>query len=175
MRIDTLDGALPRYTMHLTYGPGRSQVPTGQFLRPAQSVAEEATDRAHPAVVIGDLNAEPDSDVLRLLGGLPVTPAAPGLVLVGAGYYDDPADSGFMWDRHNRYQSDCVIPDSRIDYVLAGLSRECRGRVRSARDAGTALSTMAGHQTTWPSSPTGRNTNMHIAGPIPCSKRHAAA
>ena len=36
------------------------------------------------------------------------------------------------------YLADSVIPDSRIDYVLAGLPRRGRGQLRSARLAGDA-------------------------------------
>jgi endonuclease/exonuclease/phosphatase family metal-dependent hydrolase len=89
-------------------------------------------------VVTGDLNAEPGSDELRLLGGLLTEPVVPGLVLVDAWRYADPADPGFTWDRRNGYQGNSLIPDSRIDYILVGLHRRGRGRVRSARLAGNA-------------------------------------
>ncbi|WP_201750013.1 endonuclease/exonuclease/phosphatase family protein, partial [Micromonospora sicca] len=136
-RIDTPHGALPMFTTHLTYRPGGSQVRLPQVRRLATLVAEEAAGCAYPPVVTGDLNAEPDSDELRLLGGLLTAPAVPGLVLVDAWRYADPADPGFTWDRRNGYQADTVLPDSRIDYVLVGLPRDGRGRVRSARLAGT--------------------------------------
>jgi endonuclease/exonuclease/phosphatase family metal-dependent hydrolase len=88
-------------------------------------------------VITGDLNAEPSSDELRLLGGVLTTPAVPGLVLQDAWRYADPGDPGFTWDHRNGYQAGSVIPDSRIDYILVGLSRQGRGRVRSAALAGT--------------------------------------
>ena len=93
---------------------------------------------SYPPVVTGDLNAEPDSDELRLLGGLLTAPAVPDLVLLDAWRYAEPGDPGFSWDRRNGYQADSPIPDSRIDYVLVGLAPDGRGRVRSARLAGTA-------------------------------------
>ena len=89
-------------------------------------------------MVTGDLNAEPGSDELRLLGGLLTAPAVPGLVLVDAWRYADPADPGFTWDHRNGYQANSVIPDSRIDYILAGLPRDGRGKVVSVRLARTA-------------------------------------
>jgi endonuclease/exonuclease/phosphatase family metal-dependent hydrolase len=88
-------------------------------------------------VVTGDLNAEPGSDELRLLGGLLTAPAAPGLVLIDAWRYADPGDPGFTWDHLNGYQTNTVLPDSRIDYILAGLPRQGRGKIRSAALAGT--------------------------------------
>ncbi|HEY5984785.1 MAG TPA: endonuclease, partial [Streptosporangiaceae bacterium] len=71
-------------------------------------------------------------------GGLLTAPAVPGLVLVDAWRYADPHDPGFTWDHRNGYHVESALPDSRIDYVLAGLPRQGRGRVRSAVLAGTA-------------------------------------
>ena len=137
-RIEAPGGALPLFTTHLTYGVGRSQVRTEQVRTLAAFVAEHATDCAYPPVVTGDLNAEPGSDELRLLGGVLTAPAVPGLVLVDAWRYADPGDPGFTWDHRNGYQAETVLPDSRIDYILSGLPRQGRGRVRRVGLAGTA-------------------------------------
>ena len=145
-RVDTPGGALPMFTTHLAYGPGRSQVRTAQVRRLAQFVSEHAAGCAYPPVVTGDLNAEPGSDELRLLGGLLTAPAVAGLVLVDAWRYADPGDPGFSWDHRNGYQAGSSIPDSRIDYVLVGLPKRGRGKVRSAGLA--ADSPVAG---VWPS------------------------
>jgi endonuclease/exonuclease/phosphatase family metal-dependent hydrolase len=137
-RVDAPGGTLPMFTTHLTYGPGRSGVRAAQVRTLAAFVSGQASGCAWPPVVTGDLNAEPASDELRLLGGLLTVPAVPGLVLVDAWRYADPADPGFTWDHRNGYQASSVIPDSRIDYILAGLPRDGRGKVRSVRLAGTA-------------------------------------
>jgi endonuclease/exonuclease/phosphatase family metal-dependent hydrolase len=136
--IDAPGGALPMVTTHLTYGPGRSRVRTAQARVLAEFVAGHAGPGTYPPVVTGDLNAEPGSDELRLLGGVLTAPAVDGLVLVDAWRYADPADPGFTWDHRNGYQGGSVIPDSRIDYILVGLPRRGRGKVRSASLAGTA-------------------------------------
>jgi endonuclease/exonuclease/phosphatase family metal-dependent hydrolase len=137
-RIDAPGGELPMFTTHLTYGLGRSQVRVAQVRALAGFVAGQAADCAYPPVVTGDLNAEPGSDELRLLGGLLTAPAAPGLVLVDAWRYADPADPGFTWDHRDGYQANSPLPDSRIDYILVGLPRRGRGRVASTQLAGNA-------------------------------------
>jgi endonuclease/exonuclease/phosphatase family metal-dependent hydrolase len=137
-RIDAPGGALPMFTTHLTYGPGRSALRAAQVRALARFVEEHSGGCAYPPVVTGDLNAEPGSDELRLLGGLLADPAVPGLVLLDAWRYADPGDPGFTWDLRNGYQGDSLIPDSRIDYILVGLPRQGRGRVESVRLAGTA-------------------------------------
>src|SRR5579863_44413 len=136
-RIDAPGGALPLFTTHLTYGPGRSALRAAQVRALARFVEEHSGGCAYPPVVTGDLNAEPGADEMRLLGGLLADPAVPGLVLLDAWRYADPGDPGFTWDLRNGYQGDSRIPDSRIDYILVGLPRQGRGRVESVRLAGT--------------------------------------
>ena len=145
-RIDAPGGALPMFTTHLTNGPGLSRVRTAQARALAGFTAGHVADCAYPPVVTGDLNAEPGSDEVRLLGGLLTSPAVPGLVLIDAWRYAEPGDPGFTWDHRNGYQDDSAIPDSRIDYVLVGLPRKGRGKVRSVQLAGTAPV-----EGTWPS------------------------
>jgi endonuclease/exonuclease/phosphatase family metal-dependent hydrolase len=137
-RLDAPGGVLPMFTTHLTYLPGGSAIRVGQVRQLAGFVAEHRVDGAYPPVLTGDLNAEPDSEEVRLLGGLHTAPAAPGLVLVDAWRYADPGDPGYTWDRRNGYQAESILPDCRIDYVLTGLPDGRRGRVRSSRLAGTS-------------------------------------
>jgi endonuclease/exonuclease/phosphatase family metal-dependent hydrolase len=137
-RIDTPGGALPMFTTHLTWGLGRSALRTAQVRALARFVEDHSSGCAYPPVVTGDLNAEPGSDELRLLGGLLADPAVPGLVLLDSWRYADPGDPGFTWDLRNGYQDDSVIPSSRIDYILVGLPWRGRGRVESVRLAGNA-------------------------------------
>jgi endonuclease/exonuclease/phosphatase family metal-dependent hydrolase len=136
-RIEAPAGPLPFFTTHLTYLVGGSALRVAQVRSLAKFVAEHSADAAYPPVVTGDLNADPESDEIRLLGGLLTEPAVPGLVLLDSWRYADPGDPGYTWDHRNGYQEHSQIPDSRIDYVLVGPPREDRGRVRSVRLAGT--------------------------------------
>jgi endonuclease/exonuclease/phosphatase family metal-dependent hydrolase len=137
-RIDAPGGALPVFTTHLTNGLGLSRVRTAQARTLARFAAGHAADCAYPPVVTGDLNAEPGSDEVRLLGGLLTSPAAPGLVLIDAWRYAEPGDPGFTWDHRNGYRAGMELPDARIDYILVGLPRQGRGKVLSVQLAGTA-------------------------------------
>jgi endonuclease/exonuclease/phosphatase family metal-dependent hydrolase len=134
--IEAPGGRLPFFTTHLTYRPGGSALRVAQVRTLAGFVAQRGTEGDYPPVLTGDLNADPDAEEVRLLGGLMTDPAVPGLVLLDAWRYADPRDPGFTWDRRNPYQEHTVIPDSRLDYVLVGLPRKDRGQVRSARLAG---------------------------------------
>lgn len=69
------------------------------------------------------MNAEPDADEIRLLGGLLTSPIVPGLTLADAWRYavEQPTDSGATWVARNP-----LLPwgttDQRIDYVMSSAS-----------------------------------------------------
>jgi endonuclease/exonuclease/phosphatase family metal-dependent hydrolase len=136
-RLDAPGGPLPFFTTHLTHRPDASAERVAQVRALAGFVAEHRDGGGYPPVVTGDLNAEPDSDELRLLGGHLTAPAAAGLILVDAWRYAEPGDPGLTWDRRNGHLGETAVFDARIDYVLVGLPRDGRGRVRSVRLGGT--------------------------------------
>jgi endonuclease/exonuclease/phosphatase family metal-dependent hydrolase len=131
--IQTPTGPLPFVTTQLTSTVGQSAVRCQQVAALCRFVATH-TDPGLPPVVTGDLNAEPDADEIRLLGGHKTAPVVPGLVLVDAWRYADPMAPGWTWDRRNPYVAATGEPSSRIDYVLVGLpTASGAGRVRSVR------------------------------------------
>lgn len=136
-RLEAPGGSLPFFTTHLTHRPDASAERVAQVRALARFVAEHSAGCAYPAVVTGDLNAEPDSDEVRLLGGLKTAPAVPGQVLVDAWRYATPGDPGYTWDLRNPHLARAGLLNARIDYVLVGLPRGERGWVRSVRLAGT--------------------------------------
>jgi len=90
-------------------------------------------------VLAGDLNAEPDSDEVRLLCGHKTAPVVPGHVLVDAWRWADPGDPGWTWDRRNPHVAATGEPSARIDHVLVGPpTSDGRGAVLGARLAGNA-------------------------------------
>jgi endonuclease/exonuclease/phosphatase family metal-dependent hydrolase len=128
------DGEVPFFTTHLTSAPSGSALRCDQVRAVARFVADH--DRTgHPPVLVGDLNAEPDSDEIRLLGGHLTAPAVPGLVLLDAWRFAE--GPGWTFARRNPYLADSGLPDGRIDYVHVGLRGLARtGRPRAARVAG---------------------------------------
>src|SRR5690606_18947509 len=85
----------------------------------------------------GDLNADPASDEIRLLGGMLSAPVVPGLVLVDAWRYAAPGGRGFTWAMRNGHAHQTGFGHGRIAYILVGRPRQGRGRVRAVRLAGT--------------------------------------
>jgi endonuclease/exonuclease/phosphatase family metal-dependent hydrolase len=118
---------------HLTSTVGQSELRCRQVAALCRFVAAH-TGPGLPPVVTGDLNAGPDADEVRLLGGHKTAPVVPGLVLVDAWSYADPLTSGWTWDRRNPYVAATGEPSARIDYVLVGLpAASGAGQVRSVR------------------------------------------
>jgi endonuclease/exonuclease/phosphatase family metal-dependent hydrolase len=136
-RIDTPGGPLPFFTTHLTHRPDASGERVAQVRALAGFIDEHLDDSAYPPVVTGDLNAAPESDEVRLLGGLLTAPVVPGRVLLDAWWYADGSEPAATWDRANPHVGEPGIFDVRIDYVLVGLPRSGRGRVLSVTRAGT--------------------------------------
>jgi endonuclease/exonuclease/phosphatase family metal-dependent hydrolase len=132
-RIQTPTGPVPFFTTQLTSTIGQSLARCRQVAALCRFVATH-TGPEFPPVVTGDLNAEPDADEIRLLGGHKTAPVVPGLVLVDAWSYADPPAPGWTWDRRNPYVAVTGEPSARIDYILVGLpAAGGAGQVRSVR------------------------------------------
>lgn len=119
--VDHPAGPFPLVTTHLSSPPPESAVRVDQVraLMPFVAGLLARTPGAIP-VVTGDLNAEPESDEVRLLSGLLTAPVVPGLSLVDAWRYAPRGEPGWTWRRENPHLADSKI-DARIDYVLLGL------------------------------------------------------
>jgi endonuclease/exonuclease/phosphatase family metal-dependent hydrolase len=132
-RVQTPTGPVPFFTTQLSSAIGQSVVRCRQVEALCRFVAGQV-GQGFPPVVTGDLNAEPDADEIRLLGGHKTAPVVPGLVLVDAWRYADPTMPGWTWDRRNPFMAVTLEPSARIDYVLVGLPTAAgAGHIRSVR------------------------------------------
>ena len=86
-----------------------------------------------PPILLGDFNAEPDSDEIRFMTGLHA--------LEGKSVYFNDAwrvagggGTGITWSNRNPWARAALEPDRRIDYILAGYpTREGLGLVERCR------------------------------------------
>ena len=138
--VDHPAGPVPVVTTHLASAPHLSALRCEQVRSLAAFVAEHALGEEHPPVVTGDMNADADSDELRLLGGWKTAPAVPGLVLVNAWAHADPRDPGHTWTPRNPHVAASGSPGARIDHVRVGGQGHPaalgRGRVCAVRVTG---------------------------------------
>jgi endonuclease/exonuclease/phosphatase family metal-dependent hydrolase len=135
-RAATPWGKLGVFVTHLSWRFDQSAARLLQL----QQVREWMKERVHdvdqhpehlPPVLMGDFNAEPDADEIRLLRGLLADPygcyLADCFALCGEG-------KGATWHRGNAYAAREPHPDRRIDYILVrGPDRRHRGEPLVAR------------------------------------------
>jgi endonuclease/exonuclease/phosphatase family metal-dependent hydrolase len=163
--VELPDGRMPVATTQLTSAPCDSATRCEQVRELVKFIA--AYDREdYPVVVVGDMNAEPDSDELRLLCGHKTAPAVERFVLVDAWRHAPKGADPWTWDRANPEVRATMEPSCRIDYVLVGPPRRGqRGHVCSVRRIGTAPI-----RGVWPSDHAGVLAELERAGrPLPRS------
>jgi endonuclease/exonuclease/phosphatase family metal-dependent hydrolase len=133
--VDSPYGRVPLATTQLTAAPWDSAARCRQVRALVKFLAGRRRED-YPLILVGDLNAEPDSDEIRLLCGHKTAPTATRFVLVDAWRYATEAIS-WTWDRANPHVLVTGEPSSRIDYVLVGQPHAFhRGQVLSAARIG---------------------------------------
>jgi endonuclease/exonuclease/phosphatase family metal-dependent hydrolase len=130
--LDAPGGRLPVYVTHLSWQFHLSHLRARQ-VRCIDDRARETLGRGTlPPILMGDFNAEPDSDEIRFLRGLGAlggrgTYWADCFGIAGQG-------PGATFSRRNPYAADLVEPERRIDYVFVrGPDKHKRGEPRAAR------------------------------------------
>jgi endonuclease/exonuclease/phosphatase family metal-dependent hydrolase len=135
--IESPTGRIPVAVTQLTSAPWDSATRCEQVRALVRFLAERERED-YPVVVTADLNAEPDSDEVRLLCGHKTAPAADGFVLIDAWRYASTDADDWTWDRANPHVLSTLEPSARIDYVLVGPPHGRLGHVLSVRRIGAA-------------------------------------
>lgn len=119
--LDVPGCSVPFFTTHLHAAPAGSAVRCAQVTELARFIAERGPRGRFRPVVTGDFNAEPDSDELRLFGGVKTAPVVPGMAMIDLWRYADP---GRPWATWSSVNGNIVHPadiNSRIDYIHLGM------------------------------------------------------
>jgi endonuclease/exonuclease/phosphatase family metal-dependent hydrolase len=131
-RVELPDGPAPVFCTHLTYQHHLGHARVEQVRALTEHVATLAPIDGPPPILLGDFNADPDSDEMRYLRGL-----------TGLGgtcvYFEDAwlatghTEPGYTYDRRNPYALRSREPSRRIDYIFVrGPDRHLRGEPISA-------------------------------------------
>ncbi len=122
-RVDAPLGPVDVFTTHLSHRFDESATRVRQLQVVSEFIERQrrSDDAGHPPILLGDLNAVPDSDELRRLTGrsqpyLDGTVWSDAWELVGEG-------DGITWDDANEHVVDSAWPQRRIDYVLVAWPR----------------------------------------------------
>jgi endonuclease/exonuclease/phosphatase family metal-dependent hydrolase len=99
-----------------------------------EAIMHEASPAEFPAILVGDFNAEPDSDEIRYLRGLTSLGAARRVYFQDAFALAGDGSPGYTFCRRNPFAAPLREPDRRIDYVFVhGRDEGGRGEVLEAR------------------------------------------
>ncbi|HVK85850.1 MAG TPA: endonuclease/exonuclease/phosphatase family protein [Kofleriaceae bacterium] len=133
-RVDCPHGPLPVFVTHLTWQLHLGHVRCAQVKALAAHVARLAPIDGPSPVLLGDFNADPDSDEIRYLRGLT---GLGGECVYFADCWATTADGrdpGLTYDRRNPYALRAREPSRRIDYAFVrGPGKHLSGEPLSAR------------------------------------------
>ncbi len=120
--VDGPRGPIQIFCAHLSWRADHSAVRQAQAGEICRFV-RECRPRRFPAIVAGDLNAEPSSDEIRLLTGRAASPV-PGVVLRDAWEAAGRRDPGHTWSNENPFARASLDLDRRIDHILVGSPKQ---------------------------------------------------
>ena len=131
--LDTPFGLLPMFSTHLAWRFHEGAVRQAQVLAVADKVNHLAPLAGLPAVLVGDFNAEPETDEIRYLKGLTKLGRdrcvyfADAFAIAGEG-------DGVTFSKQNPFAEPLREPDRRIDYIFVQRRHEdARGEPLHAR------------------------------------------
>jgi endonuclease/exonuclease/phosphatase family metal-dependent hydrolase len=127
-------GAVPFFVTHLNWKFHDGHVREAQVRDIARRIALLARDDAFPAVLVGDFNAEADSDEIRFLRGLTSLGEDRRVYYQDAFALAGGGTPGHTFSRRNAFAAPLHEPDRRIDYVFVrGRDEHARGEPLEAR------------------------------------------
>ncbi len=131
--IDAPFGRIPFFVTHLNWKFSDGHVREEQVREVAAYIESVATAEAFPAILVGDLNAAPDSDEIRFLRGL-TSLGGRRVYFQDAFEVAGDGTAGTTFDRRNPFAAPLREPDRRIDYVFVrGRDERFRGEPLEAR------------------------------------------
>jgi endonuclease/exonuclease/phosphatase family metal-dependent hydrolase len=116
--IDGPRGPIQLFCAHLSWSDDHSAIRQEQTREIARFI-RETRPRSFPAVLCGDLNAEQDSDELRILTGAAAAPL-PRVILRDSWRAARNTGPGYTWSNDNPFAAAGLDLDRRIDHVMVG-------------------------------------------------------
>lgn len=117
--IDAPFGRLSFSCTHLHWRLHHGTVRCRQVAAVAEQVIARRPKDGFPPILVGDMNAEPDSDEIRFLTGLhPID--GKSVLFYDAWRFAGDRGPGITWSNRNSYARTALEPNRRIDYVFTG-------------------------------------------------------
>ena len=126
--------AIPFFVTHLNWKFDEGHVREAQLREIALHIESLATPEGFPAILVGDLNADPDADEIRFLRGLTSLGGARRVYFQDAFALGGDGSQGFTFSQRNPFAAPLREPDRRVDYVFVrGRDERSRGLPLDAR------------------------------------------
>ena len=116
--VDGPRGPVQVFSTHLNWRFDHSAARQEQ-VRAICAFVDESRPRSYPPILCGDMNADPQSDEIRMLTGRTAVPVEK-LVFHDAWEAAGDGGPGFTWSNDNPYAVLDLEPPRRIDYVFTG-------------------------------------------------------
>lgn len=158
-RVECPHGPMPIFATHLTWQQHLGHARCQQVRALTDHVTTLAPADGPPPVLVGDFNADPDSDEMRFLRGL--TPLGGTSVHFADAWSSTRDDAGYTYARRNPYALRSREPNRRIDYIYVRPGRHLTGEPVSA-----ALAFDVPTGDVWPSD------HFGVVAEIYAAKRH---
>ena len=124
--VTTPHGKVPVFSTHLNWKLHEGHVREEQIRFVTDAIAELAPVTGFPPILVGDMNAEPDSDEMRFLRGL--TRLGGKSVYFADCFAIRGNGPGFTYARENPFAAVYREPPRRIDYIyVRGPNQEGKG------------------------------------------------
>ena len=157
-RVDVPHGPAPVFATHLTFQAHLGHARCEQVRALADHVAALAPLDGPPPVLLGDFNADPDSDEMRFLRGLTAL-GGKSVYFADCWTASGNTEPGFTYDRSNPYALRSREPSRRIDYIyVRGPGKHLCGEPMSA-----ALALSEPVEGVYPSDHFGVVADIHVA------------
>ncbi len=127
-------GSIGFIVTHLHWKPTGSQLRVTQARELCALIEKEKDRHAFPPILVGDFNAVPDSDEIRLIKGLPAPKGKSYPLLDAWEVAGDPKTAGATFSNRNAYLQKESSPDRRFDYIFVGSATpDGLGKVETCR------------------------------------------
>lgn len=111
-------GTIPLFVTHLNWKFDDGHVRASQLREIVLAIDGLRNADGFPAVLVGDMNAEPDSDEMRYMRGLTNLGGGRRVYFQDAFALAGDGSSGITYSQRNPFASTLREPDRRIDYVF---------------------------------------------------------
>jgi endonuclease/exonuclease/phosphatase family metal-dependent hydrolase len=117
--IDAPFGELSFTCTHLNWKLHHGFVREAQVVPLCEMVLRRRPREGFPPIVVGDFNAEPDSDEIRYVSGF-ASQHERSVMFYDAWRVAGDGGPGYTWSNRNRFAAIALEPERRIDYIFAG-------------------------------------------------------